>query len=208
MKNNISKWLLALMFLASAFIAYSCSMFRKCDRKPDFSEYHLGLFDSIPEGTQAVFESNTGKLDTLVYGKITKDTIVENLNTWKDPCDDQYRTSYFEYQKFKFKHHLGFSNIEFYRRSGVGYGNGKDNYVYHCQLGNGYYLFGSYLDYEHNQTFQDYHDVVNAPIIRTFETYGVLGSYIMSKSAGLLQVKFKNIENPSDSVFTFKYFIP
>lgn len=206
MKNNISKWLLALVFLALAFIIPSCSMLRKCDRKPDFSEYHLGLFDSIPEGTQAVFESNTGKLDTLVYGKIMKDTIVENLNKWKDRCDDQYRTSYVEYQRSKFNHNFGFDHLEFYRRSGVGDATGKDSYWYHCQVGSDFYQTWADYDYNHNLALLGYHDVIYVKIV-TRSTYQVVGSYVMSKSAGLLQLKYKDAQNTEDSVFTFKHFI-
>lgn len=206
MKNVVVKWLLMLVLLGLTFIAPSCSMFRKCDKKPDIIQYQIGLFDSLTaEGTQVVFESNTGKLDTLVYGKIIKDTSSYNLNPIKDYCKDQYVINYSDKQIMRFKHNLGLDSIFFHRGTGRNRSIiDKPSFWYFYSVEDNSYV--TIRPFVHNLTFQDHHDVAILPILKKV-TLDSLGSYIMSKSAGLLQVKYQDAENPADSVFTFKHFI-
>lgn len=206
MKNVVVKWLLMLVLLGLTFIAPSCFMFRKCDKKPDSIEYHIGFFDSLTaEGSQAVFESNTGKLDTLVYGKILKDTSLRNLNSIKDNCLDQYVITYSEKQIMQFKHNLGLDSVSFHRMTDRGYsGIDKPTFGYYYEVEDNSDV--PRRPFVHNLTFLDYHDVAVLPILKKI-TWDSLGTYTMSKSVGLLQVKYRNAQNKKDLVFTFKHFI-
>lgn len=203
MKNFVSKY---LIMLGGSLIIFSCSSLLDCEPKPDIIEYHIGLFQSLPQDTKAVFESNTGKLDTLVYNKINIDTLIEDVGLKQSRCSTQYKITYYEYQNMKFKHNLGLDNISFYRETGTSKLNSeKHSYQYDCNIDNNSYPIESSLS--HELSFMNYNDVSQLKITKYTLTKEVIGSFMMSKGAGLLQVKYNDFKDPNDSVFTFKHFI-
>lgn len=201
MKNNIkTKGLLVIQLLVILVAFQGC---RYCNRNcspPDKLIIHHGIFDSIPASTKAVFESNTGKLDTATYGKISVyyDTVFNGRNTTND-CDNNRDIYQYEGQLLDFKNRFGMPMLRF------GIHNKADTYLdlVYCVSDNKN-CHTSYLYMPFSNSYMSYSDIVQT-VLRN-DSGLIKGYCICSKQFGLVKINY-NDNKLSDTSFTLKYFI-
>lgn len=178
-------------------------IFPSCHRckKTDLHNYTWGLLDSMPAGTQVVFESSSGKLDTAVYQRINR---YENISHDGDERCEGIITTYFEMQGIKFKRNLGIKDSLWLTRSSSDNQYNVDELKYH-------YEFKGDTEYGYSYpelaiiNYLEFNDVTEIPI-RDY-MFKKIGSLYFSRKNGLIQIKYPNTDAPNDSIYTYKHVI-
>lgn len=205
MKHLVFRWLGLVILLSLSVGLQSCMELirpRGCE-KPDSLIYRYGLLDNIPAGTRAVFESNTGKLDTATYGEIKKDTNIYNIGG-QGRCDEQDGIVHSESQSINFNNKFGLSDFTFFRSSNGGE-YGGDSLIFlssYIEFRKDFNSFSSFTE-SFEILGKRYDDCVSVPFINKDTIFGKL---VYSKKNGLIRVNY-NSKTFSDTIFSFKHLI-
>lgn len=200
----MKKYKIKLDILIIAFLLQyglqSCN--RGCEK-----EYNLnrdGLFDNMPEGTSVIFESNTGKIDTLTYDTINHES---NIDCTGRNCGRVCSLYTFSKQGIYFKNKFGMNRMYMFRYTTKDeYVGGKLEEMINVGIQIDTILTNySYKEYKFNERFQSFNDVAKFHIINT-STNDTSGYFLYSKSKGILKINYRNTKH-QDSLFTFKNII-
>lgn len=171
---------------------------------PDLEAYRYGLLDGMPEGTQAVFESNTGKLDTATYGPIVKK--VNRVDNTRARCEQQFTNVHYEEQDIDFKNKFGFKKLAIKRYS-YNKSDGKDTALHF------FFQIDTLID-NNRYYLENFTNIVNTKATSFYDCDSVKNrinnvlyakSYF-SKSKGIIKIIYQK-QKSADSIFTFKTII-
>lgn len=194
--NQILRRVLPLVTCLSTYFLTSC------DKKVDPDIYSV-LLNGMPYGSLIILESNTGKLDTGIYGNINQ--LERHLYTdktsffWQSGSVDSYE----EHQEVIFNNKLGFEKLTINRSTYfIEQGTPPDESVIKLSLqidsdtGSNYYK-----GKKQRVTFNDivYKDCIEMRI-------NDFAKVLYSKNYGVLRINY--LKGSDDSVFVVKQVIP